>query len=398
MVASRGRPHQLAAFFEVSGLIGVRVERDDVFEAVHELVLRLYAEGVVDGLRVDHVDGLAQPLDHCRRLYAAMESVRANRPLSRRDMPVWILVEKILAPGEVLDERWMVSGTTGYDFAADVGGLMHDGRGENRLFQAWSDISGDHRAPPALLAQARKELLDRNFIAERDTLLRKLMQVAANDPEAADWPQHSIGRALDTLLSHYPTYRSYVEPDVTRSEADQQWFNDALRGAQLSLEGEPEPYSEILSWLDRRLGGEAPSDKQSLQLVQRFQQLTPPLAAKALEDTVFYRYGALLSRNEVGSDPNVFSLTAEGFHERNLRPGGSFTPRFAGDGYARSQAWRGPPCASCRVVRDSAGMVGYFARMDGNGRATCAEHCPGAAIYGAANAGGGMAAGVAARR
>src|SRR5690606_10262812 len=114
-------------FFEVSGLIGVRVERDDVFEAVHELPLRLYAEGVVDGLRVDHVDGLAQPLGYCRRLYAAMESVRSRRPSARRDMPVWILVEKILAPGEVLDERWMVSGTTGYDFAADVGGLMHDG-------------------------------------------------------------------------------------------------------------------------------------------------------------------------------------------------------------------------------------------------------------------------------
>src|SRR5690606_22883777 len=116
-----------------------------------------------------------------------------------------------------------------------------------------------------------------------------------------------------------PTYRSYVEPDTPRSEADQQWFNDALRAAVLSLEGEPEPYSDILSWLDRRLGGDAPGDRLSSQLVQRFQQLTPPLAAKSLEDTVFYRYGALLSRNEVGSDPSVFSLTAEGFHERNLR-------------------------------------------------------------------------------
>src|SRR5690606_36206842 len=123
------------------------------------------------------------------------------------DMPVWILVEKILAPGEVLDERWMVTGTTGYDFAADVGGLMHDGRGQNRLFQAWIDISGDHRAPPALLSQARKELLERNFIAERENLLRILMQVAAKYTEAMGWSKQWIGRALDALLSHYPTDR-----------------------------------------------------------------------------------------------------------------------------------------------------------------------------------------------
>lgn len=324
-------------FFEVSGLIGVRVEDDAVFDAVHALPLRLYAEGLIDGLRIDHVDGLAQPLAYCRRLRAAMRALSPRRPAALRTSPPWLVVEKILAPGEALDERWAVSGTTGYDFAADVGAVLHDGKGEDRLFKGWAKLSGDARPPQAWLLQARQEMLDRHFMAERNGLLGALERLVRShqpDTQGGDRQDEDgrgvagtvsqgrrpvLARALDALLRHYPTYRSYVE-DEPRGAADQYWFDQALRGAAAQLGARPgTAEGQALRMLDGWFGRTAPLSNEVRLALRRFQQLTPPLAAKSLEDTVFYRYGCLLSRNEVGSDPAVFALSVDAFHERNLR-------------------------------------------------------------------------------
>ena len=319
-------------FFEVSELIGVRVEDDAVFDALHALPLRLYAEGLIDGLRIDHVDGLAQPLAYCRRLRAAMLAVRESRPARLRADPPWVVVEKILAPGEMLDERWAVSGTTGYDFAADVGALLHDGDGEEGLSAAWSSVSGDTRPPRAWLLQARQEMLDRHFLAERTALLQALRQLWSNNQASATKQREEEGvglldagaqeegvleRALDALLRHYPVYRSYVE-DGPRTASDQHWFDQSVQGALAGLLAD-DSASCALQALDAALGGTAPASEAARLAVRRFQQLTPPLAAKALEDTVFYRYGRLLSRNEVGSDPAVFALPVAAFHASNKR-------------------------------------------------------------------------------
>ena len=297
-------------FFEVSELIGVRVEEPAVFDAVHALPLRLYAEGVIDGLRIDHVDGLAYPLAYCRQLRKAMEAVKGQRPRTLQESPPWVLVEKILAPGETLDERWAVSGTTGYDFAAQVGALLHAESGEIPLRLAWAEISDDGRPAEAWPEEARQEMLDRHFVAERRNLLRAL--------SSADLPESALATALDALLRHYPTYRSYVEEEA-RSGQDQYWFQQAMEGAADDLAGEEGNAGAraALSRLDERLGGAAPDSPEARLILRRFQQLTPPLAAKSLEDTVFYRYGSLLSRNEVGSDPAVFALSIEEFHEAN---------------------------------------------------------------------------------
>src|SRR5690606_37799438 len=122
-----------------------------VFDAVHALPLRFYAEGLIDGLRIDHVDGMAQPLAYCRKLRAAMAAVQDQRPAALRQAEPWVVIEKILAPGETLDERWAVSGTTGYEFAADVGALLHSALGADPLRKAWADIAGDSRPPEAWL-------------------------------------------------------------------------------------------------------------------------------------------------------------------------------------------------------------------------------------------------------
>lgn len=297
-------------FFEVSELIGVCVEREEVFDAVHALPLRLYAEGLIDGLRIDHVDGLARPLEYCRRLHAAMQSAAGQRPAGAVVERPWLVVEKILAPDETLDARWGVSGTTGYDFAADVGALLHDAAGESALFRGWAELSGDGRASHAWLAQARQEMLDRHFVAERARLLRLLDGLIPGCHAA-------LGRALDALLCHYPVYRSYVEEDA-RAATDRFWFAKASQHAARQLAGD-RPALALLPELDRHLGGQPPRSAMAQAAVQRFQQLTPPLAAKSLEDTVFYRYGNLLSRNEVGSEPSMFALTVTAFHARNSR-------------------------------------------------------------------------------
>ncbi|NYT22364.1 malto-oligosyltrehalose synthase [Alcaligenaceae bacterium] len=311
-------------FFEVSGLIGVRVECPRVFDLVHDLPLRLYAEGIIDGLRIDHVDGLAWPLAYCRRLRAALEALRPSRPSSALAGPPWVVVEKILAPGESLDDRWAADGTTGYDFAGDVGALQHDGRGESPLFAAWARLAGDGRPARAWRLEARQEMLDRHFIAERNALLDALLRRARADAAAGvrgplDTPRVPerlpVGRALDALLRHFPTYRSYVE-EGPRTAADRFWFGQALEGARADADGGG--YAALLPLLDRWLGGAAPVSANERRAVRAFQQLTPPLAAKSLEDTVFYRYGCLLSRNEVGSDPAVFALTPDAFHAANV--------------------------------------------------------------------------------
>lgn len=301
-------------FFEVSELIGVRVEEDEVFDAVHALPLQLYAEGLIDGLRIDHVDGLAYPLAYCRRLHDAMVKAAASRPPSLCTDRPWIVVEKILAHGETLDDRWRVSGTSGYDFAADVGGLLHDGAGEAPLSAAWTEICRNPQPPHAWLLEARGEMLARHFIAEREGLLAALrrLPIPAGEGQLDD---SALTRAVDALLRHYPTYRSYVE-EGTRALHDQYWFDRALQGAGEDLSNDEDALA-ALRVLDRWLGRDAAGSDEGCKAIQRFQQLTPPLAAKALEDTVFYRYGRLLSRNEVGSHPDVFALSVAAFHQAN---------------------------------------------------------------------------------
>lgn len=337
-------------FFEISDLAGLRVERDDVFAAVHELPLRLVEEGLVDGLRIDHVDGLAQPLAYCRRLDQALRGRMARRPVAARDRRPWLLVEKILAHGEYLDERWTVDGTTGYDFMEMVNGLLHDPDGDVPLTAVWRRISRDSRPVDAWRREARQRMVDRHFCAERDVLVSLLHQLAVTDVATRDVTRHSLGRALDRLLVEFDVYRTYVSLE-RRADSDIRHLKSARDRARTALaENRDLAALHALDFVSDCLLGRykkitrSPSparrcdahgrdltvaaDGAALQMarreglaqaLRRFQQLTPPLAAKALEDTVLYRYGRLLSRNEVGSDPGRFSISPEGFHAWNQR-------------------------------------------------------------------------------
>ena len=300
-------------FFEVDTLVGVRVERPDVFDAVHALTLRLYAEGLIDGVRVDHVDGLADPIGYCRQLRAALRTAGQARLAAGLPRDPYLVVEKILAPGETLDERWDVDGTTGYDFMDQAGALLHDPAAAPVLVQAWQVLAHDDRPPREQLEAARLRMLSRHFAAERRALVRALLDVARGDPATRDWSENAIDRVLTRLLAAFPVYRTYGG-SAANSAADQACCQAAAARARL-LPGPALSHADIdlLNQILLWLAGDEPRPGQDLAL-RRFQQLTPPLAAKALEDTLFYRYGPLLSRNEVGAAPDHFALSAADFH------------------------------------------------------------------------------------
>jgi (1->4)-alpha-D-glucan 1-alpha-D-glucosylmutase len=256
-------------FFDVDHLAAVRQEDPEVFEATHALALRLVREGVVDGLRIDHPDGLADPAGYLRRL---------------RDEGVeHVWVEKILDPGEKLRD-WPVEGTVGYEFLNDVAALYVDPAGEAPLTDLWVEVSGDDRRFAELAFEAKLEQARTTFAPEVERLLREA-------------PSRVAG--LERALASLPVYRTYVEPWSGRVEdADRSAVAEA--GLQRSL-------SEVL--LLERPGWDA--------FVTRFQQTTPPVMAKGVEDTAFYRYARLLALNDVGGDPGRFSVSVEQFHEAN---------------------------------------------------------------------------------
>jgi (1->4)-alpha-D-glucan 1-alpha-D-glucosylmutase len=310
-------------FFDISSLAAVRVERPEVFDAVHALIFRLYGEGVIDGVRIDHIDGLAEPREYSQRLRQRLSELREGTP--------YIVVEKILGRGEPLRDDWPVDGSTGYDFMNDVGALLHDPAGAQPLAQAWAELSGR----PANFADealpARRQILAENLPAELDRASRALHRIARDNIATRDYTYTSIRRVTNELATHFPVYRIYPQNGV-RSAADNLYFDVALDAAWKSLSrGDLGVLERVDMWLGSGAdeGGTAQSQSNNggafnhttsaRRTVQTlFSQLTAPVAAKAIEDTACYRYGRLLSRCEVGADPGEFALSVEQFHAGNV--------------------------------------------------------------------------------
>lgn len=297
-------------FFDITSLAAVRAEDAAVFAATHALLLHLYADSIIDGVRVDHVDGIADPGAYCRRLRRALQRAGRRSP--------YIVVEKILAPGETLRPAWQVDGTTGYDFMNDVTGVLHDGDGVRGLTALWHEISKDSRDFDAHVVDARRQVLAESFGSELRRAVRSLHQVALGEPAACDFSAGAIQRCVSALAVHFPVYRIYEEARE-RDEQNEPFIRHAVGFATADVH--PLDRS-VLAWLASRLNGPPPRTpvraRRLTQARARFAQLTASLAAKAMEDTAGYRYGRLLSRNEVGSDPAALSESIDMFHARNV--------------------------------------------------------------------------------
>ncbi|KAA0012729.1 malto-oligosyltrehalose synthase [Billgrantia pellis] len=306
-------------FFDIAELGGLRVEQPEVFEAVHALPLRLVEQGWVDGLRIDHVDGLADPRGYCRRLRARIGELQQRRP-PHVVRHVAIFVEKILADSETLHRDWGVDGTTGYERMNEISALQHDPAGADPLWDLWHDVSGRDADFLDEVRRARREVLTGILASEFDACCRTLHAVARHRPATRDISLAAVRRTLEALVVHFPVYRTYAD-DGGRPELDAPFFDQAMAGARGELNP---PDIGVLEWLERCLGGEAPADAEDAherwlrqRAIVRFQQLTSPVAAKAVEDTAGYRCAALISRNDVGFDGEHFSHSPRQFHEAN---------------------------------------------------------------------------------
>lgn len=292
-------------FFSISELVGLRIEDDAVFEAVHALPLRLYREGVIDGLRIDHVDGLTDPAAYLNKLRDRLDQA------GRKDGPAWLVVEKILAAGETLPAEWPVDGTTGYDFMEEVSLLLHAPDAGEILGQDWERLSGRPAGFEQEERLARRQLLQWEFSAQFDACVEAVATLAQRSPATARHSRAAWARAVEALLIVFPTYRTYGTGSSAPRE-DARTRADAARDLPaIAPPGEAALGYAILSWL----AGDGPAAEHASVFVQRFQQLSAPIAAKAVEDTAFYRHGRLISRNDVGFAPGRFSAPPDAFHE-----------------------------------------------------------------------------------
>jgi len=299
-------------FFDISSLAGLRVEDAATFAAVHARIGPLIAEGAIDGLRLDHIDGLADPAGYCTRL---RDTITGLRPQS--DQPFPILVEKILGEGEALPRLPGVAGTTGYEWLNVIAQVLLDSRGLPALDQLWREVSRDARSFSDLLAAAKREVLEKLLAAEFETLARLLARIAAGHPVTRDFAPDRLRAALAACVVHFPVYRTYVTADGA-SEADRAVIERAVAAARAGGPRADAPIFDLLRnllTLDLIAPGQAGfSRARARRFVRKLQQLTGPVMAKSLEDTAFYRFHRLIALNEVGGNPAAPGLAIDEFH------------------------------------------------------------------------------------
>ena len=287
-------------FFEITGLVGVRVEDEAVFDDVHRLVLDLVRSGVVDGLRIDHVDGLADPAGYLNRLRAAIGP------------DVYLVVEKILEGDETLPADWPVHGTTGYEFIDSIADLFVDEAEAGTLDDVHRRALGETQDPVAMIRAARERTLTHSFAGELATLARLACKAVA---QAGERIAEDVFRgAIVAVIVAIPVYRTYGTREGM-AEHDLDVVRRATRDAARRLGSDGERPAELVERL--LIGDVAPGTEETARIFrEKLQQLSGPVMAKAVEDTVFYRYNRLIALNEVGCDPARPAGRIERFHAR----------------------------------------------------------------------------------
>ncbi len=307
-------------FFDINELAALRMEDEAVFEATHRLVLALTASGAVDGLRIDHPDGLADPAGYFRRLqrrHAELAGLPAHDDSA--PLPLYVVVEKIVAPHENVPADWAVHGTTGYRFANVVNAVLVERGARARLDRAWRAFVGDEAEEFELLSrQGRHAVMDGALAGELTVLATALLRLAREDRRTRDFTLHALREALSEVVASFPVYRTYV---IDKPSAQDRKFIDWAIGQarRLSLAAD----ASIFDFLRRVLlgrplpGAPAGLGERYRTFARRLQQYTAPVVAKGIEDTALYRHQRLISLNDVGGDPDDFGLSVAAFHAIN---------------------------------------------------------------------------------
>jgi (1->4)-alpha-D-glucan 1-alpha-D-glucosylmutase len=285
-------------FFDVNSLVALCTESPQVFADTHALILRWLREGVLDGIRIDHPDGLRDPRSYFERLREQAQDV-------------WIVAEKILEPGEKFRTDWPLDGTTGYDFLNQAGGLFVDTRNEekfNRIYFAFTLESTDY---PAVCRDKKHRVLRDLLGSDVNRLTHLLTDICELHRDQRDYTRQDALRAIREVVACFPVYRTYIVPareEITGE--DERYVNAATEASKKNRpEVDPDLFNFIRDLLLLRVRG-----RQESEFVMRFQQFCGPAMAKGVEDTVFYNYNRLVSLNEVGGDPGRFGVPPGEFH------------------------------------------------------------------------------------
>jgi (1->4)-alpha-D-glucan 1-alpha-D-glucosylmutase len=291
-------------FFDVDTLAAVRVETQEVFEATHELLLSLLHEGKLNGFRIDHPDGLADPRGYLRRL-------------AERTGGAWVVVEKILEGDEELPRDWPCAGTTGYDALLRVGGLFVDPAGAAPLAALHSELTGEPADFAPVVEEAKREVVKHGQYAEVHRLVELLARICRDDVRLRDHTRRAFHEVVVELLVHFEIYRAYVVPGEQPGQDAVRALERAAEKARQNLDEDRQETLDVVLHLllGRETGTASRIDEHARhELIIRFQQTCGPVMAKGVEDTAFYRWFRLSSLNEVGGDPEHFGVTPEEFH------------------------------------------------------------------------------------
>jgi (1->4)-alpha-D-glucan 1-alpha-D-glucosylmutase len=300
-------------FFDINELAGLRMELPMLFEHAHALVLQLLENGTLDGLRIDHVDGLFDPKQYLERLRAAP---------SPFPEPYYLVVEKILAHHESLREDWPVHGTTGYDFTNQVLGILIDPAGEEPFTRNYREFTGERQTFGEVVRDCKLRIMRNEMASELNVLAREAARIAHQQTKTADFTHNVLRRAIRQVVASFPVYRTYVDSRGKPSAEDRRDLSWAMKHARASLK-EVDP--SVFDFVCRLLSGELVAGPRSgfsrhtvLRCVMKLQQYSGPVMAKGLEDTAFYRYNRFIALNEVGGHPDQFGLSISNFHKANV--------------------------------------------------------------------------------
>lgn len=300
-------------FFDINELAAIRMEDPAVFDRTHGFVFDLLKRGLVDGFRIDHVDGLFDPGDYLARLQTRAAEVRPD--LISRDRRLYVVVEKILGIGETLP-AWPVEGTSGYDFLVMLNGIFVEQGHERALNDAYERFTR-LRMPFREIAYRGKQLILRvSMASELNVLAHQLNRFSERNRHYRDFTLNSLAQAIREIIAGFPVYRSYVNSRDAVSEHDQQYILRAVREAKRRNPNRPAAVYDFVRDLLLKKADYIPENERGAHMtfVGKFQQVTSPVTAKGIEDTALYIYNRLVSLNEVGGEPDHFGVAPDELH------------------------------------------------------------------------------------
>jgi (1->4)-alpha-D-glucan 1-alpha-D-glucosylmutase len=300
-------------FFDVNALAGLRVEDAATFEAIHRLIKRLIAEGRLQGLRLDHIDGLRDPAQYFQRLRRLIREARGTAA-----KPFYMVIEKILGEHENLHAFSGVHGTTGYEWLNAITQVLVDGKGLDQLDEVWRQISNTPPLLEPVVKAAKRRVLETLLTSEFTVLRRLLARIAGGHYSTRDYSADSLRQALELYILYFPVYRTYLT-SAGPMDHDRALISETIAKARAEWFAAD---AGIFDFLQNTLtmdlirpGAQAHSAPRVRRFALKLQQFTGPVMAKSLEDTAFYRYHRLLALNEVGGDPAAGPLSVGAFHE-----------------------------------------------------------------------------------